>query len=237
MWWAAGPQCLGLVMGIALGEALLIFPLRPAMLHTCRMSSSAVPGGGSSPWLPGCRLGNTMTASLHFLCADTLGPHSHAPVTQNDINQSKFSPQWKQAAPGQEGGLSSRVLLTKVGMVMGRRCKGKQKPYPSPVGSPGAFRRRQELWVAAEGVTCLSASGMEMPAAIQAEELHAKCRCSHTGNQLAVKGTGRHLGLPRKGLSCLLGRSACRCGQRSPAVETSLPQKCSPEAGDPEWEG
>lgn len=209
-----------------------ILPLQPAMLHTCRMGSSAVPGGCSSTWLSGCRLGNTMTASLHYsLCADTLGPHSHAPVTQNDIKQSKFSPQWKQAAPGQEGGLSSRVLLTKVGMVMGRRCKGKQKHYPSPVGSPGAFRRREELWVAAEGVTHLSASGMETPAAIQAEELHAKCRCSHTGNQLAVKGTGRQLGLPRKGLSCLLGRSACCCGQCSPEVETPLPKNVPQKPG------
>lgn len=30
MWWEAAPQCLGRVMGTALGIALLIFPLGPA---------------------------------------------------------------------------------------------------------------------------------------------------------------------------------------------------------------
>lgn len=32
MWWAAAPQCLGWVMGTALGIALLILPLGPAMV-------------------------------------------------------------------------------------------------------------------------------------------------------------------------------------------------------------
>lgn len=31
-WWAAALQCLGLVMGAALGAALLILPLEPAMV-------------------------------------------------------------------------------------------------------------------------------------------------------------------------------------------------------------
>lgn len=46
----------------------------------------------------------------------------------------------------------------------------------------------------------LSASGMETPAAIQAEELNAKCQCSHAGNQLAVKGMlqRRAAGIPQE---------------------------------------
>lgn len=60
-------------------------------------------GGCSSTWLPGWRLHNTMTASVHSLCADSLGHHSQPPVTRSDINQSKFSPRWKWAAPGWEG--------------------------------------------------------------------------------------------------------------------------------------
>lgn len=33
MWWAAASQCLGLVMDIALGAALFIFPLEPAIVR------------------------------------------------------------------------------------------------------------------------------------------------------------------------------------------------------------
>lgn len=239
MCWAAAPQCLGLVMGITLGAALLISPLEPAMGTHVQDEQLCSARGMQHTWPSGCRVGNTMTASLHSLCADILGPHSHPPVTQNDANQSKFSPRGKRAAPGQEGGLSSRVLLTKVGMAMGRRCKGKQKHSPSPVGSPGAFWRIEEAWVAAEGVTHLSASGTETPAAFRAEELSAECQRSPTGNQLAVKGTRqrRAAGIPQEmpllppwALGMLLWTAF-------PGVETSLCQKCSPEAGDPELEG
>lgn len=175
--------------------------------------------------------------TLHSLCADTLGT-PQPPSSDPDINQSKFSPRWKRAGPDQEGGLSSRVLLTKVGMVMGRRYKGKQKHSPSPVGSPGAFWRGEELWVAAEGVTHRSASGKEMPAAIQAEELNAECQCSPAGNRLAVKGTRQRRAagipqemplLPPRALGMLLWTAFSRGGNfSSPKM---FPRSQGPRAG------
>lgn len=175
-------------------------------------------GGCSSTWLPGCRLCNIMTASVHSLCAGSLGHHSHPPVTQNDINQSKFSPRWKWAAPGQEGAPDNHWDAD------GEEIQGAAEAFSQLSEGERSFGLQLRK-------SRLSARGMEKPAAIQAEELNAKCWCSHAGNQLGVKGKGRLLGFPRKCLSRLLWCSACCCGQFS-GVETSLPQKL----GDQELE-
>lgn len=61
MWWAAAPQCLGWVVGIA----LLIFPLRPAMVahlqdeQLCSAMGDAATCGSLDadwviPWQPHC---------------------------------------------------------------------------------------------------------------------------------------------------------------------------------------
>lgn len=121
-----------------------------------------------------------------------------------------------------------------VGLVVGR-MKGKQGPSPSPVGFPSVFWRRDELGLQLSKLR-LSASGREMPAAIQAEELTVWRQ--GTSWPQRTRGKGELLGFPMKCCFCLLWLSACSCRQFSAAVETWVfPQQCSPGAGGPGLEG